>query len=362
VSRWIDPHIERAWTLPSEAYTSSDLFTDLCKKLLQESWHYAGTSEDLKAPGSCLPVRLEVGSSFQEILLTRDFDDQIHAISNVCTHRGALVQEGFGVVRSLRCRYHGRRFGLDGCFLSMPEFEGVENFPAESDNLPKLHVAQFGPMIFCSIKPSTSFAEWIEPMTSMIDSFEVSRMEMDRTEIREYLVRANWIAYLDNYLEGFHIPYIHPSLNEELAYGEYHVELFPTGSLQIGTASEGAVKFAKGELSESLGDSIGALYYHFFPLTMFNLYPWGISLNVVTPLAVDRTRVTFFPFVLNSSLRERGAGSALDRVEREDEAVVESVQKGLTGPLYARGRYSVIRERAVHHFHRFIDKAIHPDT
>ncbi|MFN7172902.1 MAG: aromatic ring-hydroxylating oxygenase subunit alpha [Fimbriimonadaceae bacterium] len=362
MSRWIDPNIKRAWTLPSEAYTSTELFGELCQKLLQESWHYAGTIEDLKAPGSCQPVRLEVGTSHQEILLTRDYGDRLHAMSNVCTHRGALVQEGFGVERSLRCRYHGRRFGLDGCYLSMPEFDGVENFPAESDNLPKLQLAQFGPMVFCSIKPSTTFAEWIKPMSSMIKSFEIDRMELNRTEVREYSVRANWIAYLDNYLEGFHIPYVHPSLNEELDYGEYLVELFPTGSLQIGTASEGAVRFSKGDLSESLGDSIGALYYHFFPLTMFNLYPWGISLNVVTPLAVDRTRVTFFPFVLNPSLREQGAGSALDRVEREDEAVVESVQKGLSSPLYTQGRYSVLRENAVHHFHCFIDRTVHPES
>ena len=87
---------------------------------------------------------------------------------------------------------------------------------------------------------------------------------------------------------------------------------------------------------------------------MFNVYPWGISVNVLVPLAVDRTRVSFLPFVWDERRRDRGAGSGLDRVEREDEAVVESVQHGVRSRLYERGRYSPTREAGVHHFHRLL--------
>jgi choline monooxygenase len=87
---------------------------------------------------------------------------------------------------------------------------------------------------------------------------------------------------------------------------------------------------------------------------MFNVYPWGISVNVVTPLAADRTKVSFLPFVWDSTKRESGAGAGLDRVEREDEAVVEAVQRGVRSRLYDRGRYSPTRETGVHHFHRLI--------
>jgi choline monooxygenase len=87
---------------------------------------------------------------------------------------------------------------------------------------------------------------------------------------------------------------------------------------------------------------------------MFNVYPWGISVNVVVPLAVDRTRVTFLPFVWDESKREQGAGGGLDRVEREDEAIVEAVQRGVRSRLYDRGRYSPARETGVHHFHRLL--------
>ena len=66
---------------------------------------------------------------------------------------------------------------------------------------------------------------------------------------------------------------------------------------------------------------------------MFNVYPWGMSVNVVQPLAIDRTRVSFLTYVWDESKLDRGAGAGLDRVEREDEAVVESVQRGVRSRL-----------------------------
>ena len=73
---------------------------------------------------------------------------------------------------------------------------------------------------------------------------------------------------------------------------------------------------------------------------MFNFYPWGLSLNVVTPQAAGRTKVSFHSYVWNQALRESGVGAGLHRVEMEDEEVVESVQRGVRSRLYDRGRYS----------------------
>jgi choline monooxygenase len=105
---------------------------------------------------------------------------------------------------------------------------------------------------------------------------------------------------------------------------------------------------------------VAAYYCWLFPSTMFNVYPWGVSVNVVTPLAVDRTRVSFLPFVWDAAKRDAGAGAGLDRVEREDEAIVESVQRGVRSRLYDRGRYSPAREGGVHHFHRLLAEFMRP--
>jgi choline monooxygenase len=87
---------------------------------------------------------------------------------------------------------------------------------------------------------------------------------------------------------------------------------------------------------------------------MFNFYPWGLSLNVVQPLGIDRTRVSFLNYVWNEEKRNVGAGGNLDKVESEDEEIVQNVQKGVRSRFYKLGRYSVTKERGTHHFHRLL--------
>jgi choline monooxygenase len=167
-------------------------------------------------------------------------------------------------------------------------------------------------------------------------------------------VNANWALYIDNYLEGFHIPYVHSSLAEALDYGEYAVELERYAVVQLGIAKAGEPAFTLPASHPDAKRRVAAYSYWLFSTTMFNVYPWGISVNVVTPLSVDRTKVSFVPFVWDQTTRELGAGAGLDRVEREDEAIVEAVQRGVRGRLYDRGRYSPTRETGVHHFHRLL--------
>jgi phenylpropionate dioxygenase-like ring-hydroxylating dioxygenase large terminal subunit len=153
---------------------------------------------------------------------------------------------------------------------------------------------------------------------------------------------------------GFHIPYVHSSLATTLDYGAYAVELERFSVLQLGIAKPGEPAFALARTHPDYGREVAAYYYWLFPTTMFKVYPWGVSVNVVTPLAVDRTRVSFLPFVWDATKRDAGAGAGLDRVEREDEAVVESVQRGVRSRLYDRGRYSPAREGGMHHLHRLL--------
>jgi len=287
-------------------------------------------------------------------LLTRDQKDEMHCLSNVCTHRGTVVVEGPGHENQLRCRYHGRRFALDGRFHSMPEFEGTANFPSASDDLPAVSLGSWTRFLMVSLAPAMPFDELVSPMRARLDGLPFNEVAFDAAGARDYLVNANWALYLDNYLEGFHIPYVHSSLATTLDYGEYSVELARFSVLQLGIAKPGEPAFAFPRTHPDHGRVVAAYYVWLFPTTMFNVYPWGVSVNVVTPLAVDRTRVSFLPFVWDATKRDAGAGAGLDRVEREDEAVVESVQRGVRSRLYDRGRYSPAREGGVHHFHRLL--------
>jgi len=350
--------VGQACTLPAAFYKNPAYFQQSKERIFARSWQWFGDMDMAKVPGHLAPFTLLEGLLNEPLVLTRDTKDKLHLLSNVCTHRGMQVVEGVCNERFLRCRYHGRRFGLDGKFQSMPEFEGVCGFPAESDNLPQIPFGDWGHWLFCSLDPVCTLEEFLKPMADRVGWLPLREFRYDPTTQREYLIKANWALYCDNYLEGFHIPFIHASLNAVLDYGNYHVELLPWGTLQLAEAADGEDCFELPQSSPDYGKRISAYYYWMFPNMMFNFYPWGCSINIVRPIAHDVTKVTFIPYVWREERRSKGAGSELDRVEREDEAVVELVQKGVQSRFYDRGRYSVARESGTHHFHRLIAQAL----
>lgn len=350
----IDPDIRRAHTPPARFYVDPAYY-DLCKqRIFAPSWQLTADAAAVRVPHAVHPFTLLEGCLDEPLLLTRDADDQLHCISNVCTHRGNLVCESPGIERSLRCRYHGRRFRLDGRFESMPEFDGVANFPSPADDLRNIAVDTWGPLIFASLRPAQPLTDWLRPLRERLAWLPIEDFRFDAARSRDYLVRCNWALYCENYLEGFHIPYVHAGLNDALDYGSYRTELFDRCSLQLGVARGAETCFDLPSGSGDAGQRIAAYYWWLFPNLMLNFYPWGLSINVVRPLGVDRTRVSFLTYVHRSELLDQGAGAGLDRVEREDEAIVEAVQRGLRGSIYDRGRYSPTRETGTHHFHRLL--------
>jgi choline monooxygenase len=360
----IEPDITRASTPPSRVYHAPELYALQRERIFARSWQLAGpasaagvgsalgSSGAPKAPGHVLPFTLLPDCLDEPLVLTRDQQGALHCLSNVCTHRGALVVEGEGHVNHLRCRYHGRRFGLDGCFTSMPEFDDVVDFPSAADSLPQLPLHEWGPLLFASLDPVVPFDEWIEPVMHRVAWLPLDRLAFDASSSRDYLMRCNWALYTENYLEEFHIPYVHgTSLSGKLDYDAYRTELYGWSSLQLGAAKGGDDIFELPAGHPDEGARVAAWYFWLFPNLMLNFYPWGLSVNVVTPLGPGRTRVSFLTYVLDESKRGTGAGTDLHRVEMEDEEVVESVQRGVRSRLYDRGRYSPRRETGTHHFH-----------
>lgn len=354
----VDPDIARASTLDAEFYNSAEVWNVAKERIFARSWQYIGDTDAVKVPGQVHPFTLLDGLLDEPLLLTRDTNDKVHCISNVCTHRANLVVEAGGNERFLRCRYHGRRFGLDGTFQSMPEFEGVEGFPCEADNLAAVPFGSWGKLLFAGIEPALPLEQSFAPMIERVGWLPLHLFAHEPSRSTEYLVRGHWALYCDNYLEGLHIPFIHAGLNDAIDYGNYTTELFPGGTLQLAVAKGGDDVFDLPKDSPDYGNRISAYYYWLFPNTMLNFYPWGLSINVVRPLAPDLTKVSFYCYVWDATKLGRGAGADLDRVEREDEAVVELVQKGVQSRFYRRGRYSVARETGTHHFHRMLAAAL----
>jgi len=351
----IDDDIRRASTLHADAYRDPEVYRAQVAAIFARSWHVVSATDPVPRPEHVAPLVLLEGCLDEPIVATRDRAGVRRCLSNVCTHRGNIVATEVASATTLRCRYHGRRFGLDGRFAHMPEFEQAEGFPSPADDLPVVPIGSWGPLLFAGVRPAVPFEDWLCPLRARLGFVPWDKLELH--EARDYELNAHWALYCDNYLEGFHIPFVHAGLAEKLDYGAYSSETFEWSSLQIGIAKDGEDAFELPAGHPDHGRRIAAFYAFLFPATMINVYPWGVSVNAVRPLGVDRTRVTFLSLVHDPARLGQGAGSNLHRVELEDEAIVQNVQRGVRSRFYERGRYSPQREACVHHFHRLIARA-----
>jgi choline monooxygenase len=345
----IDSDIRVAKTLPSKFYTSEKRFRKLLKAF-KTSWQFVGSSQEFTSAIS--PLK-DLEKILGEPLIRVQDGESTQLLSNVCTHRGMILCQEHSDAKTIQCPYHGRTFNRDGSLKHMPGFDDVVDFPSISDHLQSFELHTWNGFEFASMNPNVHLEEVLRPVQERLGWF-FSDLKYDPARDRDWEIDANWMLYVDNYLEGFHIPFVHPELNEALDKNGYSTECFEHGVLQIGTAQDGDVCFEIPHDSIDYGKNIAAYYWWIFPNLMLNVYPWGISVNIVIPTGVDSTSVLFRSYVKRPDLLDKGAGAALDKVELQDQFVVENCMKGLRSESYKRGRYSPSQEQGVHHFHRII--------
>ena len=341
----VDERLARAATLPASVYLDPTLLAREKTRVFGASWQLVGRAEEVARAGDFFTARV----ADEELLVVRGEDGTLRALSNVCRHRAGPVAAGTGSRRALKCGYHGWTYGLDGRLLATPEFEGVENFRREDVRLPGFAVETWIGLVFANLDPGApALAATLEGLHERLEGKGLGSMSLAHR--REWTLDCNWKVYVDNYLEGYHIPIVHPGLMKELDYGAYRTETFRRHSLQISP-----IKVKGGRLrAEGDGD---AAYWWIFPNLMLNVYPDNFSTNLIVPLGEERTLTIFEWFFrdperpgVRAKVEETVAFS--DEIQLEDIAICEAVQRGLRSKTYVRGRYSRRRESGVHHFHR----------
>jgi choline monooxygenase len=248
--------------------------------------------------------------------------------------------------------------------------EGTEDFDKADFGLVPIRVDTLGPFVFANLDPNAApLADWIGAIPAEIEAAGYEMSNMRRVERRDYDIACNWKVYVDNYLEGYHLPIAHPGLFKELEYDNYRVETFRYHSKQHAPIRElkpGEVPGRDRRYIRMPGAEDNALYYWIFPNTMLNIYQDNISTNVILPMGVDRTLTIFEWFFAEpgtgagwESMQQTIAFS--DEIQQEDIAVCEQVQKGLRSRSYSRGRFSALRENGVHHFQSLVTEFLDRD-
>ncbi len=356
----ITPDLTRASTLPSRWYTDPAFLQLEKERIFWKTWQWVGSASLVKRPGDFFTADL-LG---EPLVITRNQTGELQAFFNVCLHRAGPVALGKGNRKSLQCRYHGWTYGLDGKLLNAPDFEGVNDWQKENVCLRAVRVVEWCGFVFVNLDPDAPpLTEVLGDIPSQIGRLGYAPEQMQLVERRDYVVECNWKVYVDNYLEGYHIPIAHPGLYREIDFAQYQVETQRYYSSQyapIRANRESAENQPRDRRILRSDGEQNALYYWVFPNWMLNIYPDNMSINIILPINHEQT-LTIFEWYFQQpgsgvgweSMQQSIAFS--DEIQQEDMEICANVQRGLKSQAYDQGRFSVKHENGVHHFQSLVN-------
>ena len=307
--------LARASTLTSRYYLEPAILAAEKERVFGRTWQLVAHWGDLARPGDFVPVTV----LDEPVVLVHGTDGILRAFFNVCRHRAGQVALTRGNRRSLQCRYHGWTYGLDGTLRTAPEMEQTEDFDMACFGLQPVRVDRWGPFVFVNLDDSApDLADVLGAIPAEVAAAGFDLASMGRVERRDYIVECNWKVYVDNYLEGYHIPIAHPALFREIDYDDYRIETQRYYSKQHAPVRELKPGQELGRDRRYMRASDGeedALYYWLFPNTMFNIYPDNMSTNVILPLGT-RAHADHLRVVLRRARERAAAGNRCSRRSR----------------------------------------------
>lgn len=333
--------------LPARFYVARDMSARDRAAVFDKSWHLLAHVSRVRDPGD----HVVADCAGLPVLAVRDADGAIRAFHNVCRHRAGPIAICDGkAAKSLRCRYHGWTYGLDGALRSAPEMACASDFEPATIRLPEMQVRTWQGLVFAAGDAAGDFDPLVDGIDARLGGVDLAGY--GHHQHVAYEIACNWKVYVDNYLEGYHVPHVHPALNRMLDYRSYRTEPAAWHSLQWSPLESGAGLYGSGD----------ALYYWLWPNTMLNILPGRLQTNRVVPLGVDRCRVEFdfyYPSDDSGEARSRREADLAfsDEVQHEDLRICEDVQRGLASGSYVAGRLNPLRESGVHHFHELLRRA-----
>jgi Rieske 2Fe-2S family protein len=342
--------LERARTLPGEAYASPEVFAWEQRHFTEGSWVCVGRATDLERPGDQRALR--IGSI--SMLLVRTGAGQLRGFYNVCRHRGhELLEPGTGRSgRGIKCPYHGWVYGLDGDCRATPRFGSDDLDRAEFPLVP-VRVEEWHGWVFVNVSgDAPPLAEHLGNLDAVVADYRAERLVALASH--EYEVAANWKIVIENYLECYHCSSIHPELCK-VTPPESDVQFPGASGVWIG----GGMLLRDHAVTMSLtGESFGVPipsvpesrrreigYVALLPNLLVSLHPDYVMTHRLVPLAPDRTWIEcawlFPPEALERpDFTPDYASEFWDITNREDWEACQSVQRNVASPGYQQGPIS----------------------
>lgn len=338
--------LERATALSARFYNDSTLLECEQEQVFAKTWQLAAHVGDLRNAGDHVVCTV----AGKPILIVRQHDGSLRAFYNVCKHRAGPIATCKGsAAKTLQCAYHGWTYALDGQLRSATEMQGAQEFDTSAIRLSAVQVREWNGLVFVALSEQTpDFDTVYGGIAERILPHDLSTMHFAKRDT--YELACNWKVYVDNFLEGYHLPYVHPGLSKVLDYRVYDTELFSWYSLQHSPLRNNEGIYGDGH----------AYYYFVYPNIMLNITPGRLQTNRILPVGHDRCIVEFdYYYTDDPEVQARVASEQAfsDEIQAEDIGICEQVQKGLNSGVYTAGRLNPKRESGVWHFHNLLRQA-----
>ena len=349
-----NPHdaLENAWTIPSPWYFDARIADLENEGVFGKSWQVAGRADQVRDNGQFFTAEV----AGEPVVVVRGEDGKLRAFYNVCRHHAAtVVPQAEGCAKQFRCPYHGWTYGSDGALKGMVEFEGVCNFDRAKNGLVPVNVEVWENFVFVNLnRQARPLAEFLGKVPELVAPLQLSK-KLKVFARRVYTLKCNWKVYVDNYLDGgYHVPHAHKELSSVIKYTEYTIDNLERACVQASPLSSGK-KSRTGVAAARQGR---AFYLWIYPNFMINAYEGVMDTNLVLPMGIEQCAVIFdyyFADVSKKALRKNQASIKVsEKVQDEDMAICDSVQRGLASRAYVAGRLSLRREAGEHLFHRLL--------
>jgi len=344
--------LEQAYTIPAPWYFDERVAQLERNSVFASNWQVVGRVDQVKVRGQFFTIDVNQ----EPLLVVRSDDGKLRAFFNVCRHHAAaVVPEASGCAKQFRCPYHGWTYGNDGALKGMVEFEGVCNFERADNGLVPVRVDVWENFILLNLDgKAMPLADYLGKVSELVAPLKISE-KLHYFDRRIYTLNCNWKVYVDNYLDGgYHVPHAHKGLSSVVEYTKYSIENFERACLQSSPLdSSSASDSAIGATRQGQ-----AFYLWVYPNFMINAYSGVMDTNLVLPLGVDKCAVIFdyyFSDISSAAQKHHRESIAVsEKVQDEDMAICDSVQRGLASRAYVAGRLSVRREAGEHLFHRLL--------
>jgi len=344
--------LEKAWTIPAPWYFDERIAQLERDSVFAANWQVVGHLDQVQEPGQFFTIDV----NNEPLVVVRSDDGKLRGFYNVCRHHAAaVVPEAHGCTKKFRCPYHGWTYGNDGVLKGMVEFEGVCNFERADNGLVPVRVDTWENFIFVNLEAHAApLGEFLGKVPELVAPLKIAE-KLHYFDRRIYTLNCNWKVYVDNYLDGgYHVPHAHKGLSSVVEYTKYTIENFERACLQSSPLdSSTALESAIGSTRQG-----HAFYLWVYPNFMINAYSGVMDTNLVLPLGVNKCAVIFdyyFADISSAAARHHQESIAVsEKVQDEDMAICDSVQRGLASRAYVAGRLSVRREAGEHLFHRLL--------